>query len=347
MLQAIKSELILRAPQWQSLNIETIYFGGGTPSLLTGEEVAELLLTVSANYNCDTVSEITLECNPDDCSLLNLKAWKTAGISRLSIGIQSFESSQLEWMNRTHTAEEGIAAISRAKSVGYQHLTADLMYGLPGLTLSSWKTALDKLCALELDHISAYCLTVEPKTALDKWVNSGKLEVSSNDHQSKQFEVLVEMLEKHGFEQYEISNFARKEAYSKHNSAYWKGIPYVGIGPSAHGFTGEFRYSNIANNTVYMDQIEASILPETIEILFSKDRFNELLLIGLRTKWGVEKQELFQGFKPTLNWFQRIMKYTSSHQLIETETHYILSVNGRLQADGIASDLFLEEKDVK
>jgi oxygen-independent coproporphyrinogen-3 oxidase len=344
LLEALAREISLRAENWTFGALETLYFGGGTPSLLTGKEVSELIAWVVEKIGLNTDAEITLECNPDDCTLENLHAWKQAGVSRLSIGIQSFQSEQLDWMNRTHTANEGLEAVKRAKEVGFDALTVDLMYGLPNLSLVDWEHQLDAVLALEVDHISAYCLTVEEKTALATFVKQGKLFPATADQQSDQFELLVTHLAAKGYEQYEISNFAKNNCYSKHNSAYWKGKPYLGIGPSAHGFDGVYRSWNVSNNQQYIKEIEHNQLPETREKLTIFDRFNEAILIGLRTKWGVSLVDLEPSLMDNVSWKKIVNNYVQSQDMIQTETHLILTPKGRLIADAIAADLFCLEK---
>jgi oxygen-independent coproporphyrinogen III oxidase len=302
--------------------------------------LSELIAVFKLYFTVAEQLEITLECNPDDCTLEHLQAWKEAGVSRLSIGIQSFQEMQLGWMNRTHSAKEGLEAVKRAKAVGFDALTVDLMYGLPELSLADWKIQLDAVLELDVPHISAYCLTIEEKTALATWVKSGKIHPPTADQQSEQFELLVATLAEHGFEQYEISNFARNEQYSKHNTAYWKGKPYVGIGPSAHGYDLRTRYWNVANNQQYMRAIGEGVLPETVEVLSERDRFNEELLVGLRTKWGASKQNLFSVRDPEEDWKKIVNSYELSGDLLETSTHFVLTQKGRLLADAIASDLF-------
>ena len=341
MVDALCKEIALRSKAWKKESIETIYFGGGTPSVLTAEQIRQLIEQVKSNYRVIDSVEITLECNPDDCSLENLKHWKQLGVNRLSIGIQSFRDEQLKWMNRSHQSADSLTAVRNAKEVGFKELSLDLMYGLPNMSLQEWKEQLDQLIALDPEHISAYCLTVEQKTALYKLVKDGKLHVSSNEQQSEQFELLVETLKNAGYEQYEISNFARNGHYSKHNTSYWKGAKYVGIGPSAHGYNGTERYWNQANNTFYIKELENDRLPETIEELSPFDRFNETLMIGLRTKWGASKQLLFENLSPDEEWFRTVKGYEDEKLLIQTEENLILTPAGRLLADAIASDLFI------
>lgn len=340
MITAICREMKLRQGELD-FPAETVYFGGGTPSLLHPDELDEIMETVRQTYSVQTDAEITLECNPDDCTEENLRSWKEAGINRLSIGVQSLSDSQLEWMNRTHTVAEAKGAVDRAAGFGFDNFSVDLIYGLPKQSPADWEQTLREVMSWNINHLSAYCLTVEPKTALDKWVDSGKLIPANNDLQAQQFEVLQEIARELGFEQYEISNFARKGNYSRHNTSYWQGKQYVGIGPSAHGFTGMERYWNIANNRLYIAGIDEGSLPETRERLSPKDAFNELLMIGLRTKWGVDKEKLFSLGQPPEAWWKQISTLESDNQLSQTDTHIILTEQGRLRADAIASELFL------
>ena len=343
MVDTLCLELEMRAKEWNSETFQTIYFGGGTPSVLTASQLGKLIGQVKSNYQVDDPVEITLECNPDDCSLENLGNWKKLGVNRLSIGIQSFNGDQLKWMNRSHQAADSLNAVQNAKQVGFDELSLDLMYGLPNMTPEEWKVQLLRIIELNPEHVSAYCLTVEQKTALSKWVKEGKLIVSSNEQQSEQFELLVSTLGEAGYEQYEISNFARDGHYSKHNTSYWKGAKYLGIGPSAHGYDQVERYWNQANNKAYMTELRNGKLPETREMLSSYDQFNETLMIGLRTKWGVSKQQLFKLLSPDEEWFKIVKDYEDKRLLIQTEENIVLTAEGRLLAEGIASDLFLME----
>lgn len=341
MVDALCVELKLRRDAWQGEVFETIYFGGGTPSILKPDELERLIEQVKTQYRVSDSVEITLECNPDDCSLENLNRWKQLGVTRLSIGIQSFNDRQLEWMNRTHQAADGLNAVMNAKQVGFDELSLDLMYGLPGMTREEWKDQLMRMIELNPEHISAYCLTVEQRTALSKWVKEGKISVSTNEQQSEQFELLVSTLKEAGYEQYEISNFARNQHYSKHNTSYWKGSKYLGIGPSAHGYDQTNRYWNQANNRMYIHALKEGKLPETVETLSAYDRFNETLMIGLRTKWGVSKSQLFEYLSPDVEWFEIVKEYEDKDLLVQTAESLVLTESGRLLADAIASDLFL------
>lgn len=336
-------EIEMRKKQacFKDAEVQTIYFGGGTPSLLTKDEITVLIDAVKHHFKVLDTVEITLECNPDDATLERLIEWKKLGIHRLSIGIQSFNNEQLKWMNRTHNAKEAQEVIGLARSVGFAALTVDLMYGLPNLSLEDWRKQLKAILKYELPHISAYCLTVEPKTALAKWVRNKEISIPTTDEQAQQFLILQEVLTSAGYEQYEISNFARDNNYSKHNTSYWKGIPYIGIGPSAHGFSGNIRYWNCANNQEYIKQLEKGILPEEVEELTVKDQFNERIMIGLRTQWGVSVDELQKLLPITDKWKNEKEKWKNSKDLIEENNQLILTEKGRLLADHIAAQLFV------
>lgn len=343
MIHALCTELILRNSEWTNHQFQTLYFGGGTPSVIPTELLQKLISTFKNHYHSSKDLEITLECNPENCSATQLQSWKNIGISRLSMGVQSFNDSQLQWMNRIHSARDSKLAIQRAKDVGFDELNIDLIYGLPNMTLAEWDEQLDQLLAFNPEHISAYCLTVESKTSLAKWVQNGKIQVPSSDEQAVQFERLVEKLGAHGYEQYEISNFCRNQHYSKHNTSYWKGELYAGIGPSAHGFTGTKRYWNVPNNTMYLKKISMGELPQTIEELSIFDQFNEKIMIGLRTKWGVSKKELLQYLELPEKWLKQIEVLKELNLLVELEGCYFLTSKGRLVADNVASELFILE----
>lgn len=340
MINSIARELEIRAIDWNNEKVETIYFGGGTPSLLTPDELQLIVETCRKNYDLSHKLEITLECNPDDCNPEFLSKWKQLGVNRLSIGLQALQNEQLDWMNRTHSSNQGLEAIRLAIETGFDNLTIDLMYGLPGLTNEEWRENIKAIANLPVQHISAYCLTVEERTPLAGWIKNGKITESTNLAQEEQFIILVETLKESGFEQYEISNFARDNHYSQHNTNYWLNVPYVGIGPSAHGFNGNERYWNKPNNHAYMNALDKGELLQELEVLSDHDKFNELLMIGLRTKWGVNKMELKKCLPLDQEWLQVKDEFIQSGELIETETHLILTLKGRLRADAIASDLF-------
>lgn len=340
LIQSLSKELELRKDYLEE-KVETVYFGGGTPSLLTKEELEVLLIKVRQHYFLEEEIECTLESNPDDITPEKLEEWKDMGINRLSIGLQSFKEADLKWMNRAHNSKESYQSVLMAQRSGFTNITIDLMYGLPELTLDEWRGHIQKVIDLDVPHISAYCLTVEQKTALAAWVKKGEIHPAEEEQQSEQFEVLVELLTAAGYEHYEISNFAKPEAHSRHNSNYWRGKHYLGIGPSAHSFNGVSRSWNLANNQLYIHALENKKKWMETEELSSEDRFNELLLTGLRTKWGVALSAL-EDIHPLGSTFRQKVQQLKDEQLMKEEGDYLhLTTKGKLQADRIASDLFL------
>lgn len=341
MIDALVREIETRIGYLKNQTIETLYFGGGTPSLLTSEELKTLVDAVDKNYKLAPQIEFTLEANPDDITDAQLLTWKAIGVNRLSIGLQSFLQEDLDWMNRAHTAEESTNAVKMAKSHGFS-LTVDLIYGLPNRTISDWESNIDQLVALGPDHISAYCLTIEKRTALYQLVQKGELPEVGEDDQSDQFEILVKKLNTSGYQQYEISNFAKEENYSKHNSNYWKGVDYIGIGPSAHSFDRESRRWNVASNPVYIKGVLSNNSYFEEEILTPKDRFNELLLTGLRTKWGVDLEDLSFKHCPTKYFNEQLTAFINDDLIFKSEGKIFLTEKGKLQADHIAAMLFID-----
>lgn len=341
MISAMLLELHERRDFCKGEIIETIYFGGGTPSLLTKNEIGHFLEAIRANFELISDPEISVEANPDDCTEANLSDWKSIGVNRLSIGIQSFKASDLEWMNRAHTAAEAKNCVQLAQKEGFENLTIDLMYGLPNLSETEWKEHIETVIAWDVPHISSYCLTIEENTLLEKRVNAGELSVANNEDQSRQFEILVDTLEQNGIQQYEISNFAKAGFESKHNSNYWKGVPYLGIGPSAHSFQGSTRQWNIANNTQYMKRVESGVSYCESETLSASDQFNELLLTGLRTTYGVPLDRLAELHPISEEFSTKMHEFQSNDWMIQKDDHIYLTKQGRLRADHIASELFV------
>ncbi len=341
MITAMSKELKERSNYLNNEVIETIYFGGGTPSLLSKEELSVFLDQIHEQFEVTEDAEVSLEANPDDCSESNLQEWKSTGINRLSIGIQSFKSSDLEWMNRAHTTEEAERCVALAQKVGFENITVDLMYGLPELSPDEWQNHIQKVIDWGVPHISSYCLTVEENTLLDRRVKSGELKVATDEEESRQFETLVAMLEVAGIEQYEISNFSKPGFESKHNSNYWKGVQYLGIGPSAHSFQGASRQWNVANNSLYMKAIENGTSFYEEEVLSKADRFNELILTGLRTIYGVSLDQLSQIQEFPKDFSDHIKQFVKQGWMEEKDNRLYLTREGRLRADFIASELFI------
>lgn len=339
MIATIGREIQLRKHELEDSTIASIYFGGGTPSLLTNVELSYLLHQVAQNYSIDVDAEITLEANPDDCSITQLSMWKNAGINRLSIGLQSFKTSDLKWMNRSHSVEEALTCVQRAKNIGFEAISVDLIYGLPDLTLEEWKHHIDEVIAMDVQHISAYCLTVEEKTALNKMVNEKKIVPAGEDAQSEQFLELSNRLKKAGFLHYEISNFGKPGHEAMHNSNYWKGISYLGVGPSAHSFNGSKRRWNVSNNTKYLKQFDLNAYFEE-ESLTLKDQWNEIVMTGLRTTYGVAIEQLTALFPLDEAFQQTLHSFQKDDMLVFSNNHLSLTDKGRLQADYIASEFF-------
>lgn len=325
--------------------IRTIYFGGGTPGILSVQQLTTVVEALRENFDLSRFEEFTLETNPDDVSIEKVQGWKSLSVDRLSMGIQSFNDADLKWMNRAHNAQQAIESVSIAKQEGIRSLTIDLIYGLPEMTLSDWEKNLRRTIDLGIDHISAYCLTVEPQTALGHWVQKGKVKPVDEEVAASQYEFMVGLLAENGFEHYEVSNFALPGCESRHNSAYWEGIPFVALGPSAHGFDGNSRYFNVANNPKYCTAIESGRLPETREKLSLSDRFNEWVMTGLRTSKGIDLRRGVREFNVDLReaYGSRINELVKSDLARLDSDRLLLTEKGLFQADGIASDFFILE----
>jgi oxygen-independent coproporphyrinogen-3 oxidase len=342
MINCLTKEIELQIPYLKNQTIETIYFGGGTPSLLSFSELNSILKAIRLNYSVDSSAEITLEANPDDINRESLNEWKSAGINRLSIGLQSFRKEDLIWMNRAHSSQEALNCVKLAKEAGFNNISVDLIYGLPNFTLDDWKKNIQTVISFGIQHVSAYCLTVEEKTVLSKWVEQKKIVPANEDDQSDQFETLLSELENAGIEQYEISNFSIPEFHSKHNSNYWKGKHYLGIGPSAHSFNGISRSWNVSNNKEYIKKIKEQGIWFETEKLSVKDQFNELILIGLRTSVGVNIEQLKLIQIPSGEFWNKIETMNKSGWMIVSSNSISLTKIGKLKADFIASELFLD-----
>jgi oxygen-independent coproporphyrinogen-3 oxidase len=340
LIAAICSELIIRKSELHDALVETVYFGGGTPSLLTKEELAAIMSTIREHFKLVDSPEMTFEVNPDDATTENLADWKALGINRLSIGLQSFQETDLAWMNRSHSTQQGQTAVRLAQATGFDNISIDLIYGLPELSNDQWVSHLNQALSLNVQHISSYCLTIEPKTALNDFVAKGKLTRPTEDQQSEQFELLVRTLDLAGFEQYEISNFAKDQKYAKHNSAYWNFSPYLGVGPSAHSFNGHQRRWNVANNTKYYQHVGKNQDWFELENLTESEKWNEYFLTGLRTKWGILKNNIQEMGGLNSSELTLMDTYLKNDWILEANDYFVLTERGKLQADGIASSFF-------
>ncbi len=340
MVQSLADEIVLRKNELTE-TVQTIYFGGGTPSLLTDNELQFLLNTIEKHYKVSKNPEITLEANPDDLSDKKILELADTRINRLSVGIQSFFDDDLKMMNRAHTSEESISCLSAAIG-SFENITVDLIYGIPKMSVAKWKENLKRVFDFDIPHISSYALTVEPKTALDSFIKSGKYPPLDEALAAEHFNILVEETNKKEFVQYEVSNFGKPNFFSKHNTSYWKGTPYLGIGPSAHSFMGIQRSWNVSNNAQYIKSIQQNILPHEIEILSKKDQFNEYVMTGLRTIWGISLDHIERkfGIKAKHELLGGAQKHMDNKKLEIKMNCLVTTPKGKFLADGIASDLF-------
>lgn len=347
MLQSIIKEIGLQQNYLGSQTIETLYFGGGTPSLLTGDEVSRIIEAIQTQYDLSKTPEVTLEANPDDLNLQKLREFRNTSINRFSIGVQSFFDEDLKWMNRAHQANEAESAIKRAQDFGFENITIDLIYGFPLLTDQKWEENIQKAVQFQIPHISSYSMTVEPKTALANFINTEKQKPLDDAQSAAQFQILMTELAANGFEHYEISNFAKPNHHSKHNTNYWKGVHYLGIGPSAHSFNGESRQWNIANNAKYLAELAIKKIPFEMELLSLNDRFNEYIMTSLRTMWGIDLRKVANDFDPQIK--DKLLaaadEYLSKNWLAFADEKLILTQEGKLYADLIASELFITENE--
>jgi oxygen-independent coproporphyrinogen-3 oxidase len=322
--------------------LETIYFGGGTPSLLTAHHLDKIFTVIERLYVVVPGAEITLEANPDDLTPGKLEELKNSPVNRLSIGVQSFFNEDLSLLHRVHDAGQAVRAVTGAAEAGFTNITIDLMYGLPGMSLKRWEENIRKALMLPVQHLSSYCLTVEKKTLLDKQIREGAVTVPRDEMTIKQFELLMDMTDEKGFAHYEISNFALPGFESRHNSSYWKNMPYLGIGPSAHSYNGVTRQWNISSNAAYSTAIYRDEVPATTETLTLENRYNEYVMTGLRTRWGVDLEVIRERFGRTLaGFFSNIMEpYIASADVHLEHNKYTLTRKGKLLADHIAASAF-------
>jgi oxygen-independent coproporphyrinogen-3 oxidase len=336
-------EIELRKDYLEREGLETIYFGGGTPSILDSPDINLMIEKIFSSFRVNENAEITIETNPDDTSDEKLEAWKAAGVNRLSIGIQSFFDDDLAWMNRAHRAEQSEKALESAIKL-FDNITIDLIYGTPMLTMKKLEENIDKVLAYGVPHLSCYALTVEPKTSLAKMIRDGRSADIDADKQSEQFLLLMDRMDKAGYEHYEISNFAKPGYRSRHNSSYWsERKKYLGIGPSAHSFNGESRQWNVANNNLYIDSIKQGIVPCEKETLTAVQHLNEYIMTSLRTVEGLDLNQVAGAASREL--LAVSQKFIERGLMIEERERLKLTRKGKLLADGIAADLFsIDEK---
>ncbi len=347
LIDAILQEIILQAHYLEQQTVDTIYFGGGTPSALATDDLNKILKLLQSTFQVNSLAEITLEANPDDVNDTNLNAWRESGFNRLSIGIQAFQDNLLKDWNRSHDASQALEAIGKAQQHGYHNITADLIYGGIGLSDEEWIHNIRMLIDSGIPHISAYALTVEPGTVLAHRIQKGKSVSPDDDQSNRQYSILQSMLRDAGYEQYEVSNFAKPGFHSKHNTSYWNGIHYLGIGPSAHSFNGISRQWNISNNVKYTHSLRNEIVPFEIEILNDAQRYNEMVMTGLRTSSGIniEKIRLLEnGFEKYLE-SEAALFLNQGKIYLDEQGNYVLKPEYYFFADGIASELFFEQRE--
>ena len=343
LLQAMHRELQSRRNYLEGETVETIYFGGGTPSLLATDDLKRLLDAIHGYFPVASNAEITLEANPDDLTYHKIIELARTPVNRFSIGVQSFRDQDLQWMNRAHSSSQADFSVKCAQDRGFENITIDLIYSIPGLSLHEWQRNVQKAIDLNVQHISAYSLTIEPKTVLGHQYAKGELHPAPDSASEEQFHTLVNALQRNGFEQYEVSNFCKPGMHSRHNSAYWKGAHYLGVGPSAHSFNGHSRQWNVANNAHYIAGISSGAPKFEVEVLSEATRFNEYIMTRLRTSWGVDLAYVRQTFGIDLWNVEKtqLEQWREQGLLVHKNNTLILTQQGLLYADRIASDLFI------
>jgi oxygen-independent coproporphyrinogen-3 oxidase len=342
-LHALLKEIRLRPDYTDGDPVNTIYFGGGTPSLLSEDELGRIMDAVHDSYEVVKDAEVTFEANPDDIDAVRLSAWKRNGINRLSIGIQSFFKEDLLWMNRAHNEVQAIECIKLAQHAGIRNMSIDLIYGTPTLSDDHWMINLNQAVSMDIPHLSCYALTIEPGTALDIMIKKKKLQTVSTDDQARQFLMMTDFLSSKGYEHYEISNFALPGKRSRHNSSYWSGDKYIGLGPSAHSFDGTSRQWNVVNNALYIKSLADDKVPFEQEFLTEAQRFNEYVMTSLRTMEGADVDVIERrfGVGPAGELIKNSMKFIERGWMTSDNHKLVLTSDGKLFADGIAAELFL------
>jgi oxygen-independent coproporphyrinogen-3 oxidase len=340
-VQALAREIELQKNYLDNATIETIYFGGGTPSVLDAGEINFLLDTIAKHHQVSTNAEITLEANPDDLSQEKVSQLRQSPVNRFSIGIQSFFDEDLIWMNRAHRSAEAETSIKIVQDAGFENITADLIYGYPLLNADKWEHNLNTLFSLNIPHLSAYSMTVEPRTALASQIKKKQTPPVNDQQSAEQFIYLMQRMQQQGFEHYEISNFGKPNRHSQHNSNYWKGVPYVGIGPSAHSYNGTTRQWNVANNAIYLKSLSEDHIPSELEILTTENRLNEYIMTAIRTMWGLDLEKLESIEKGASNIIiKEAHPFLSNGWLTQQQQTLTLTPVGKLYADHIAAELF-------
>ena len=343
LVDALCKEIEMRKDYLNTNELSSVYFGGGTPSLLSKADLDKIFKVIQKHFTIAVDAEITLEANPDDLTAKKTNELKAAGINRLSIGIQSFLDEHLVLMNRSHTSLQAVEAVNNAKKSGIKNISIDLIYGLPNLSPEKWESNLAQAFSLNVSHLSAYCLTIEKKTALNRFVQNKTIILPEEPIVLEQFTALMAQTAKHGFIHYEISNFCKEGMFAKHNSSYWKNGSYLGIGPSAHSYNGDSRQWNIANNALSIKGIEANEPAFEKEVLTDANKFNEYIMTGLRTVWGIDLDFIKTTFgRKTFNHIiNETKEYIDAGYIQQNGENVTLTQKGKFLADKIASDLFI------
>lgn len=349
LLSALKKEIELQKNYFsatENAKTNTIYFGGGTPSLLSQTELMGIIDKLYNTFDISNDAEITLEANPDDLTIKKIKELKTSPVNRFSIGIQSFFDEDLKLMNRAHNTQEALTAVKASQDMGFENITIDLIYGIPTLTNENWKYNLQQAFNLDVKHISSYCLTIEEKTAFAHFVKEGKMKNIDENKSADQFEIMLEEMKKNNFIQYEISNFCKDNFFSKHNSNYWKKQHYLGLGPSAHSYDGSSRQWNISNNALYIKSLEEGKLNFEKEVLSTTEQYNDYILTSLRTMWGADLGyiQVKMGNDYITHCLSEAESFIARGDMYKENNHLFLTDKGKLFADRIASTLFLLDK---
>lgn len=342
--EALKREIVSRKNYLLGEKVETIYFGGGTPSLLPTNYIGEILEIVNKNFDVDSNPEITLEANPDTINKEQLLSLKHLGVNRISVGIQSFHDDDLKYLGRKHDSRHALQIIDDLKCVDFDKLTLDLIYGIPTLNEEKWNKNLDIFLSMEISHLSAYALTVEPKTILGQKIKKGDLQDVSEEETIRHYEILIERTKENGFEHYEISNFAKEGCRSRHNSIYWNDVSYLGLGPSAHSYDGNSRQWNVSNLTQYINtDFDTDTDFFEREVLTKDDKFNEYVMTSLRTSWGCDINKISSdyGISYANHFLKSVKKHLESGVMLNKISNYILTDKGMLFADGIAAEIFV------
>ncbi len=345
MVTAMDRELQLRKKFLETKKVETIYFGGGTPSMIPEKHLQSLIKRVQDLFEVKADAEVTLEANPDDINESALEAWREIGINRLSIGIQTFDDDRLKFLNRAHNSEEAIQSVLLAKEKGFDNLTCDLIYAIPPNSMDKWKKDLETMLSLEIPHLSLYGLTIEAETVFGKWKSKGKLQEVTEAANADQYAYAIASLTQAGYEHYEVSNFCKPGSYSRHNSAYWLQKPYLGIGPGAHSYNGETRSFAIRNNALYIKALENGELPHESEHLSPIQQANEYLLTRIRTRYGIDPNQI--SILAKVDFMEKfgnlLSTWIDSDLMVKDQEVYRLTSHGMMNADEIALKLFLDE----